>query len=87
MLLKIWKEGDWKKMIAVGQFTMIAGWIFLLLALFLYQEGTLPPLLARFANLNYWKGFCIALGMAVMLLSILMNIRGLVYYRKNRNRC
>ncbi|NOY22654.1 MAG: hypothetical protein GXO70_03960 [Acidobacteria bacterium] len=84
MLLKIWKEGDWRKMIAVGQFAMIAGWIFLLLALLLHQGGTLPPVLARLASPNYWKGFCIGLGTTVMLLSVLMNVKGLIYYRKYR---
>ena len=86
MLLRIWKEKDWRKMIGVGQFTMIVGWVFLRMALLIHRGGTVPPILNGLASGAYWKGFCNGVGIATMLLSVILNTSGLVYYGRNCNR-
>ncbi len=86
MLLRIWKEKDWRKMIAVGQFSMIIGFVFLLLALAIYRGATVPPMLVRVVGADFWRGLSVGLGIAAMLLSVVMNVRGLVYYRRNKTK-
>ena len=76
MLLKN-KKIDYKTMITLGQASLCLG--FLLLAL----SGSFGEILAI---PDFFKGLLAGMGAAVMGISIVLNVRGMVQYRKEREK-
>ena len=86
MLLRIWTDEDHMKMLAVGQFAMIASLIILWTGYYLHTNGRVPQVLMEIAGNRFWEGFCIGLGIALALLSIFMNIRGMIGLKRTADR-
>lgn len=85
MLLRIWNDDDHMKLLGIGQFTMIASLLILWTGYTLHTGGAVPQLLMEIASHQFWEGFCIGLGMSLALLSIVMNIRGMIGLKRSTN--
>ena len=77
MLLRYWIKGDYKRMVGVGQVTMVVAWLILLTAYWLHTRpeaalSTFPP------SIHFWKGLCTGLGITLAVCSIVLNIRGMI---------
>lgn len=86
MLLRIWKDDDHMKMLALGQFSMIASLIILWTGYYLHSKGIDSTLLKEIAGGRFWIGFCVGLGITLALFSIVMNIRGMIGLKRSRSR-
>ncbi len=84
MLLRRWTDNDHRKMLATGQFSMIASLIILWTGYYLHRDGGIPQILMEIASHRFWEGFCIGLGVSLALLSIVMNIRGIIGLKRSR---
>ncbi len=84
MLLRIWTDKDHMKMLAVGQFSMIASLIILWTGYYFHSRDMVPQVLTEIASGHFWAGFCIGLGITLALFSIVMNIRGMVGLKRTR---
>lgn len=85
MLLRIWNDSDHMKMLATGQFSMIASLIILWTGYYLHSRGIAPAFLTEIASVHFWEGFSIGLGITLALFSIVMNIRGMIGLKRSRS--
>ncbi len=73
MLLLMNKINDYKHMIAIGQILMVVGILFSTISLL------------RVPGIHdFWLGFLIGLGMTMIVVSVIFNVRGLLMYRKEK---
>lgn len=75
MLLKYWIRGDYRKMIGVGQITMILAMIILVTGYWLHTH---PGITGIPLSVHFWEGFCMGLGITLALASIILNVRGML---------
>ncbi len=75
MLLKDWVRGDYRKMIGVGQITMILAMIILVTDYWLHTH---PGITGIPLSVDFWEGFCMGLGITLALVSIILNVRGML---------
>ena len=85
MLLQLWKERKWEKLIGWGQIVMIAGILMVMANLSIRLTHSIPTFLKTLASISFWDGFTLGAALMFFLVSIVLHIGGLVFRRRQFN--
>lgn len=83
MLFRLRNEADYRRMIAAGQFSMVAALPILAAGVWIRLTHSVPAFLLKLAPAGFWEGFFVGLGVTLALFSAFMNVRGIRAWRKH----